>query len=213
MKLRILLLFLMGSVTSVLATDNPVRDYLTNRQNVYHRADDTYYADDQVFVLDLDLMGNGKIEELVSSSLDRDGKAGSVWTVFSKEGSDWKRVGQMTFRGSRFYLGKIDQLNGQYGIVSFFPAGGGEGSFVANVFNGSSVQETKIGAIDRDPSTEQITGTELMQRYFGGPGDTGHPPVTTISAQELSKTYKIKNDSKKFGDAMREKHEEAVGNH
>jgi hypothetical protein len=207
------ILFLLLVVPVFSTTNDPVKDYLTNRQNAFHRGDDTFFSDDKVLVLNLDLMGNGQIERLVSSTLDRDGKAGNSWTVFAKDGTGWKRVGTMTFHGTSFYLGKIDQLNGQYGIVSFFPSGNQQGSLLADVFNGSTVQETKIGAVTRDPVTRQLQGTDLLQRYFGNSGSVSHAAPQSIGATELVKTYGIKKDARKFMDAMKERHEEAVANH
>jgi hypothetical protein len=187
--------------------DDPVKDYLTNRENVYMRGDDTFYADDVVYVLDLDLRGNGQTQRLVSSSLDRDGKAGSAWTVFDKVGNSWKRIGQITFPGSRFYLGKIDELNGRYGVVFYVPSGAGEGSVMAGYLVGSTAQEKKIGEVERDYTTGQLKGTKYLEKYLGdGTGETGHPIERTMDVNELAKTYGLKNDSRHFEEALREKH-------
>src|SRR5580692_1592123 len=124
---KIGLLLALLTTTAFCGIDDPIKDYLTNRENVYMRGDDTFYADDAVYELDLDLRANGQTEKLVSSSLDRDGKAGSAWTVYDKTSNGWKRIGQMTFLGTKFYLGKIAELNGQYGVVSYIPSGAGQG--------------------------------------------------------------------------------------
>jgi hypothetical protein len=199
-----LLLFLFLSFTAFCAVDDPVKDYLSNRQNAYQRGDDKFYADDKVFVLDLDLMGNGQSEKLVSSSLDHDGKAGNLWTVYSKEGNSWKRVGTMTFRTSGFYLGKIDELGGQYGLVAYFPSGAQEGSFLAYIFNGSSIQETKIGEVVHDPVTRELKGTNFFGRYSGDKMIKGDNVIKTMPAKEVAAKYSIKIESKNYIDALRD---------
>jgi hypothetical protein len=202
---KIGLLLALLTTTAFCGIDDPVKDYLTNRENVYMRGDDTFYSDDAVYVLDLDLRGNGQTERLVSSSLDRDGKAGSAWTVFDKVGNGWKRIGQMTFPGSRFYLGRIAELNGRYGVVSYAPGGAGEGSILADYLDGSTIVERKIGELERDYSNGQIKGTKLLDKYLGD-GKLAHFSPRTMDAAELTKTYGLKKDSRNFEQAVREKY-------
>jgi hypothetical protein len=192
------------TTTAFCGIDDPVRDYLTNRENVYMRGDDTLYSDDAVYVLDLDLRGNGQTEKLVSSSLDRDGKAGSAWTVFEKASDGWKRIGQMTFSGDKFYLGKISELNGRYGLVSYFPAGAGQGSLIAYYLVGSTIQQKKIGEIAPDYTSGQLKGTDVLNKYLGD-GKPARSSPRTMEADELTKTYGLKKDSRKFEEAVREK--------
>jgi hypothetical protein len=203
---RIGLLLAILSSTAFCGIDDPVKDYLTNRENVYMRGDDTFYADDAVYVLDLDLRGDGQTERLVSSSLDRDGKAGSAWTVFDKIGNAWKRIGRMTFPGTKYYLGKIDQLNGRYGLVSYIPNGAGRGSIIAEYLVNSTIQEKKIGELEPDYTTGQLKGTKLLEKYFGGEkAETGQALERTLHVKELAKTYGLKSDSRSFEEALRGK--------
>lgn len=194
------------TATAFCGLDDPVKDYLTNRANAYMRGDDTFCADDAVYVLDLDLKGNGQTERLVSSSLDHDGKAGNAWTVFDKVGNSWKRIGQMTFNGTRFYLGKIAELNGRYGVVSYVPGGAAQGSIMADYLVGSTIQETKLGEVEPD-TTSQVKGTKLLEKYLGdGKTETAHPVPRTLNVQELSKTYGLKSDPRNVEEAVREKY-------
>lgn len=202
---KIGLLLALLTTTAFCGIDDPVKDYLTNRENVYMRGDDTFYSDDAVYVLDLDLRGNGQTERLVSSSLDRDGKAGSSWTVFDKTTDGWKRIGQMTFSGDKFYLGKIAELNGRYGLVSYFPAGAGQGSIIAYYLVGSTIQQKKIGEIAPDYTSGQLKGTELLEKYLGD-GKPAHSTPRTMDADDLTKTYGLKKDSRNFEEAVREKY-------
>jgi hypothetical protein len=182
------------------------------------------FLDDQVYRFDVDLNQDRSNEVLVSSSLDRDGKQGNVFYVYRAAGDGFERVGQIHLSPSGFYLGKIEELN-RYGIVTFYPAGGGTGAYIAYLFDGATISETPLGSIERNPATRNIEGAgiELAAKYSASPSDAireeiegfraSHgikPPETSsfvaaaqgISADELARRYNIKVESMTYRQAL-----------
>ena len=105
---------------------DPVKDFLENRDRGGFRGSVEFYSDDKVFRFEVDLNNDGKKEVLVSSSHLRNGKQGAVYFVYTPASGGFELVGQMELYSSGFYLGPIDEIQ-NYGVVKFFPAGGGCG--------------------------------------------------------------------------------------
>jgi hypothetical protein len=178
---------------------DPVRDYLRpDRPRAYAdntTGEDPYYSDDKVFRLELDLNNDGKKEVLISSTKDRDGKAGNIWTVYKQEENDFSEVGTITFNPNRIYLGQIDQT-GSFGLVTFVPGGGGEGSIYAYVFDDSKIEGAEIGEVIRDPATGKLKGNEVWEKYSEKKTVLPDSATRTIDASELAQTYGVRVESK-----------------
>jgi hypothetical protein len=146
MKTLLVILFV-ASLGSVLAwaSDDPVKDFL-EAPAAYVR-DPGYYATDKVFRVDLDLQGNGQIETLVTLNRDRDGQQGNIWKVYKKTAAGYQSIGTMTFSPEHFYLGKIDEL-GEYGLLTFGPAGAHSGSVRAYIDDGSGIREISLTGVE-----------------------------------------------------------------
>lgn len=109
------------------AVTDPVADYLSDSHvKSWGRADRQFYIDDAIFTLDVDLNNDGKDEFLVSSSLDRDGKQGNVFYLYRRDQGGFAHVDELHLDIGGFYLGPIEEA-GAYGVVKFWPFGGGQG--------------------------------------------------------------------------------------
>jgi hypothetical protein len=199
----ILCFLIVASMTSqVFASNDPVKDFLAGpRPDV---RDPGYYASDKVLRLDLDLQGNGQIETLITLNRDRDGKEGNRWAVFKKTDSGYQNVGTMVFSPSRFYLGQIDEL-GKYGLVTFWPGGGGSGVFVGYVYDRTSVQQQVITRAtgEIDPTTGDRKQVKAEKKYLHDKVTQGDSVVKTIDAKELAKKYGLKIESKTYKEALK----------
>jgi hypothetical protein len=226
MRINFSLVALLGAVTFISAAPvaDPVADYLQSSQSVvYGRSDRHFYRDDKVYKLEVDLNNDGKKETLVSSSLDRDGKQGNVFYVYKQVANGFQLSGQMHL-GT--YIGPIDEI-GSYGIVTFFPGGGGTGGFAAYVFDGNTIREIPLGSIERHAATGELNdkGLELMAKYSSSPPDAVQDPVEqfrtrhaikapdfsaltsqteALGATELGQKYGINVDPKTYEQALRE---------
>ena len=151
-------------------------------------------SDFGLFRLDLDLNGDGRAEVLVSSTKDRDGRQGNLWLVYEPSGDGYSQVGEgMTFSGNGFYLGQVDEIN-RYGLVTFNPAGGGEGhhSFCA-CLTARPVREIQLASISRDSPTGELREQAIIDKYVQR-ATKGDQLVRSIDAATLAKQYRIKID-------------------
>jgi hypothetical protein len=183
-------------------TNDPVKDYISHFS--FYDGRNNLYSDDKLLRLDLDLNNNGQKEVLLSMGRDQNGKQGNVWVVYTKTQSGYVNIGGMTFSASGFYLGEIAELGGRYGLVTFWPAGAGEGALLAYVYDGSTIQEAQIGEIRRDPVTRELKGTDLVSRYFGTNAIVGDDVITPIDAAQLAKEYGITVEPKTYAQAVQE---------
>ena len=192
--------------TRLFATDttDPIADFLRDHQSrASPRGDDRFYSDDKVFRLDLDLNGDRQLETLISSSLDRDGKAGNVWAIYARSGDALRNVGFATFKADHFYVGKIDEI-GKSGLVTFRPAGGGEGSVVAYVFEDGKVTQVQLGSINRDETASSSTKRALLDKYLSPATTASAPPPTVIEALELTTKYNVQVQPKTYAETLSE---------
>jgi hypothetical protein len=210
---RLGLLLIVSTILCAFAADtpDPIKAYLESFSPL--GGDARIFTDDQVLRLDVDLNRDGKDEVLVSMARDRNGKQGNVWSVFARGETGFTRVGAVT-ASTGFYLGPITETNG-YGIVIFWPGGGGTGGFVAYLFNGSTITEKPLGAIERNPRTAELEGKGIeiaakyslsvsdvlrdrVERFRSEHGIKAPDPasfitrVQTISAADLAKKYGVK---------------------
>lgn len=173
------------------AVPDPVQDYLRrDRPRAY--ADnttgaDSYHAEDKVFRLALDLNNDGTEEVLVSSTKDRDGKQGNIWSVYEPTGSGFIEVGTATFNQQAFYVGPIDQ-NAAFGLVTFHPGGAGEGTVDAYVLEARILRERRLADIKYNPVTNQVEGRDVLAKYKAT-GDSEH--LTIIDSGELAQKYGV----------------------
>lgn len=197
---RIGLLFALMVVNDFAAND-PIQDYL-QQPPPYTRVAGKFYLDDRLLRLDLDLNNDGSPEILLSLARDRDGKNGNIWKVYEKSGESFKDVGEFVFSASGFYLGKIDEVE-EYGLVSFFPSGGGEGTLFAHIFNGR-ITDIKLGEVVKDPQTKVLKGAALLSKYMGSNAIIGDDVITVIPIDELASKYGIKVEPKTYLQALQE---------
>src|SRR2546423_2725615 len=213
-----------STVLLALTADDPVKAYLDAFSPL--GGDNRIFSDDRLLRLDLDLNNDGRREVLLSMARDRNGKQGNVWSVFANTGAGFTQVGGITVSPTGFYLGAIDETNG-YGIVSFWPAGGGTGRYGAYSFDGSKINETQLGAIDRNPQTLQLAGNgiEIAAKYSMSVPDALREQgerfrrehgikmpdpaafvtqVDTIGASDLSEQYGVKIEAKTYEQALAE---------
>lgn len=193
---------LISTGISLAATNDPVKDFL-QKTPPYIREAGKFYSDDRVLRLDLDLNNDGQLETLVSLARDRDGKQGNIWAVYQARPEGSIEVGNMTFSPSRFYLGNIDEIN-RYGLVTFGPSGGGEGVLRAYLFDGSSIEETQIGAVTRDQQTRQLTGNAPLKKYLGEEATLGDDIVIVIDADQLAHKYGVAVQPRTYREAVQE---------
>jgi hypothetical protein len=180
---------------------DPVKDYLSTFSPF--DGDKTIYSSDRLLRLDLDLNNDGQKEVLLSMGRDRNGKQGNVWVIYKKTKSGYVEVGGMTFSASGFYLGEIAEMGG-YGLVTFWPAGAGEGVLLAYVYDGSTIHKAQIGEVRRDRVTREVKGAELRRRYSGKNAIVGDDVIAPISAQELVKKYGVSVEAKTYEQVLRE---------
>jgi hypothetical protein len=207
MKTRLLTLLLTVSAagfayTAGQAISDPVQDYLSHF--TFYDGNKNVYSSDRLLRLDIDLNNDGRKEVLLSMGRDRNGKQGNVWVVYKKTKSGYIEVGGMTFSASGFYLGEIPETGG-YGLVTFWPAGAGEGVLLAYVYDGSTIREAQIGEVRRDPVTRELKGAELLRRYSGKNAIVGDDVIAPISAQELASKYGISVEAKTYEQVVRER--------
>jgi len=203
MKTILYFLIAASMASQVFASNDPVKDFLAGpRPDVRLPG---YYDTDKVLRLDLDLQGNGQIETLLTLNRDRDGKEGNRWVVFKKTDSGYQAVGNMTFSSSRFYLGQIDEL-GKYGLVTFWPGGGGSGIFISYVYDGTSIQEQKITKVtgEIDPATGDRRQGKAEKKYLYDKVTKGEDIIKEIGAKELAKKYGLKIESKTYKEALKD---------
>ncbi len=185
----------------VIASNDPVKDFLQGpRPDV---RDPGYYDTDKVLRLDLDLQGNGQIETLITLNRDRDGKEGNRWVVYKKIDNGYQVVGNMTFSPSRFYLGQIDEL-GKYGLVTFWPGGGGRGVYLAYVYDGTSIQEQTVAKVtgEVDPATGDRLQSKAEKKYLYDKVTKGDDVINKIDAKKLAKKYGLKIENQSYEDAL-----------
>ena len=207
----ILYFLIMTSVAGqALASNDPVADFLAEpRPDVRLPG---YYPSDKVLRLDLDLQGNGQIETLVTLNRDRDGKEGNRWAVFKKTDSGYQNVGTMVFSPSRFYLGQIDEL-GKYGLVTFWPGGGGRGIFLAYIYDGTGIQEQDVIKVTGqvDPATGDRLQSKAEKKYLYDKVTKGDDVIKEIDAKELAAKYGLKIESKTYKQALQDGFQGASG--
>ncbi len=184
-----------GSIT------DPVKDYLS--KFTFYDGRKNFYSDDRLLRLDIDLNNDGQQEMLLSLARDKNGKQGNTWAVYRKTKIGYEDIGGMTFSSSGFYLGHINDTD-DYGIVSFWPGGAGEGMLLAHIFDGSEIKEIQIGEIRRDPITGKLEGKELLDKYSGSHAINGDNVITTISAVQLAKDYGITIEPQTYLQALQE---------
>src|SRR6266404_3835937 len=185
-------------------TNDAVADFLREHQSrAYFRADDRFYSDDNIFRLDLDLNGDGQAETLISSSLDRDGKAGNVWAIYAGSGDALRNVGFATFNADHFYVGKVDEI-GKSGLVTFRPAGGSEGSIVAYILENGKVAQVQLGSINREDAASSSTNRALSDKYLSVATTASAPRPTVIEAAELKTKYDVQVQPKTYAETLRE---------
>lgn len=203
MKTILCFLIMASMVGQVFASNDPVVDFLAGpRPDVRLPG---YYPSDKVLRLDLDLQGNGQIETLLTLNRDRDGKEGNRWVVYKKTDSGYQVVGNMTFSPSRFYLGQIDEL-GRYGLVTFWPGGGGKGIFLAYIYDGTSIQEQDVAKVTGqvDPATGDRLQSKAEKKYLYDKVTKGDDVLKEIDAKELAAKYGLKIESKTYKQAMQD---------
>lgn len=175
---------------------------------------------------DIDLNNDGKKEVLLSMARDRNGKQGNVWSVFSSTPNGFALSGELTASPEGFYLGPIDEVHA-FGIVTFWPGGGGSGVYTAYVFNGASIADHQLGTVDRNPQTLELegNGVQMAAKYTISVADSLRDQVerlradgayaapdpahivthpTTISSNELSERYGVTVQGKTYQQALEE---------
>jgi len=181
---------------------DPVEDYI-KRKFAMIGGDSNFYADDRVLLINLDLSNTSQQQTLVSLSRDQSGKTGNVWTIYNRRGDGFDDAGTIVFHPSRFYLGPVDEI-GSYGLVNFWPSGGGEGTIVAYTYDGHKVKEHQIGEVSLDQETKQYKGRELLEKYLGDKATISDKVITFINISELTEKYGIKVQAKTYVQSLQD---------
>jgi hypothetical protein len=187
-KVAIALLLTLASLSAARGVSDPVQNYLSNFSPL--DGDKTIYSNDTLLRLELDLDGDGQYEVLLSMARDQDGEKGNVWSVYVNTTEGYTGIGTMTFSPRGFYLGPIDDL-GDYGLVTFKPAGGVEGMLSAYLFDGVAVREIQIASVTRDPQSGELRGQAMVDKYLSQATD-GADPLTSTNAATLAKQYGLR---------------------
>jgi len=199
-------------------TTDPVVDYLSDQksgQDFITIRDLPYFKNDKVFRYSVDLNRDGTNEILISSTLENDGKQGNLYRVYKKTETGFSMVGNVTLYTNGFYLGFISEIN-SFGIVKFSPAGGGEGSFLAYVFDGEKINEHSLGKIKLEANNNELNKLGLAVKYSRNVlsaldgvkkeineklntaahgKDNFVDDVAVIESKELSKKYNVEVES------------------
>lgn len=201
MKTRCLLLcVLQGSCFG--AVSDPVVDYLQASQTkVWGRADRQFYIGDAIFTLDVDLNNDGTDEFLVSSSLDRDGKQGNVFYLYRRDQGGFAHVDELHLDIGGFYLGPIEEA-GAYGVVKFWPFGGGQGGITAHIFDGSALRQIELGEVARDPVTLELKRPSIWEKYFGEKAIRVTDKLKTLTSQDLARKYGLKVQQRSYAESI-----------
>jgi hypothetical protein len=184
------------------AAPDHVANYLqleTRPDFVIYRTDRSYFSDDYILRLEIDLAGNGQKLVLISSSRDQDGRQGNVWIAYGNNGLI---LGTMTFSPSRFYVGPLE--GGKYGLATFGPAGAGEGTMWGYVLDGNSINQIKLGGVVLNRQTMKLEGEEILSKYLGEKAIIGDEVMQIIGSKELSEKYRVKVDPRTYREALEE---------
>ena len=170
------------------AGTDPVLDYLKRFSPI--GGGPRFFSDDTLLRLEVDLDGDTQKEVLLSIDRDRNGKQGNGWSVFKKQRGFFKLVGGVTFNDGKAFVGAVEEL-GRHGLVTFWSSGAGEGSLIAYTLEKGDIQETKIGALEWDQTTNSMRGEALFERYFGAKQREHRPVAEEVSASEFGPKYGI----------------------
>lgn len=102
----------------------------------------------------------------------------------------------MTFNSSRFYVGPIDELN-RYGLVAFWPGGGGEGTLAGYLLDGGTIREVQVAAVVRDAANGEIRGQDVLDKYMNK-AVIGDDVTISFDAETMAKQYGVKVDAKTY---------------
>jgi hypothetical protein len=170
---------------------DPKADYLARALRENGDLNETYYADDKVVQIDMDLNADGVLEAFVSLARDRLGREGNNWMAYRKAGVNFEPIGRIVFNSSRFYLGSIDEI-GRYGLVNFSPSGAGEGILTAYTYDGAAIHGSRMGEVAMDRTMGQPSGENLLAKYLEAKATLGETLEKVTSAQEFGAKYRIK---------------------
>lgn len=192
--------FLQGA--ALCAISDPVADYLQASQvKAWGRADRQFYIDDAVFTIETDLNNDGVNEVLVSSSLDRDGKQGNVFYLYRRDQGGFAHVDELHLDIGGFYLGSISEA-GAYGVVKFWPSGGGQGGITAYIFDGSALRQIELGQVARDPVTLELKRPSIWEKYFGEKASRVTDKLKTLTSQDLTRKYGLKVQQRSYAESI-----------
>ncbi len=184
------------------AISDPVADYLQASQaKAWGRADRQFYIDDAVFTIETDLNNDGVNEVLVSSSLDRDGKQGNVFYLYRRDQGGFAHVDELHLDVGGFYLGSISEA-GAYGVVKFWPSGGGQGGITAHIFDGSALRQIELGQVARDPVTLELKRPSIWEKYFGEKASRVTDKLKTLTSQDLTRKYGLKVQQRSYAESI-----------
>lgn len=167
---------------------DPVKDYLENFSPL--GGGPQFFSDDTLLRLDIDLDGDGDKEVLLSIARNRNGKQGNGWAIYKREKNAFKKVGGITFSESKIFTGVVEEVH-RYGLVSFWSAGGGEGTLLAYTIENGKVTETQIGQLERDENSERMRGQAVFDKYFGKKQSAPQYQASEINASEFGPKYNL----------------------
>jgi hypothetical protein len=163
--------------------EDPVRDY-TEKFALHCEA--------EIYILQLDVSGDGESDLLIARSDRMAGKSGYIWKVYVKEKATYRPVEDlMVFGTGSYYLQSHPEFDSPI-IVSYFPAGAGESSITCN--------RLKEGTVVRDALAQSRNTEELKQQYDSMLTDKARIRVKKFPLSIILQRYPIRvyTDSQRY---------------
>lgn len=140
----------------------------------------------EIWKIEVDLNKDGKNEVFLSLDTFRNANTGQSWILYKWTPSGYEKDDRniASFRIDTLYLGEIPEF-GIYGMLMYFPAGGGKGSLIHISYDGTIYKQTKLKTISPKENAEDLA---IYNKYFTKSN-------VSIERIKLSKNTSITKDS------------------
>lgn len=118
----------------------------------------------EIWKFSADINQDGKDEVFLTQDNARNAKAGQMWSVYRwvPAGHYSQQAGIRSFRTDAFYVGSIPEFN-EYGLLTYHPAGGGNGALILLKYTEMVVIEKKLKILN---PRKNPADAALYNKYF-----------------------------------------------
>lgn len=163
---------------------DPEADYLNTSEEI--GLDWGIRQTDEIFRLDLDVDGSGRIVTFLHFSR-MGSKGGPTWTAYIPSNGEFIRNDGLQFREDAFRAGKVPDLNPNGGVLFYYPGKGG-GTLGRSQLMGDHFESQDICTLN----FENLDDQKLYERAFGRKFDDSipadyfkNPPHKVIKTQDV----------------------------